>query len=77
MNTVMATSPRCRRDFRIVRLVRLLSAGRSLDTDELCQRFGIHRRTVFRDIRMLREAGLNIVYFPLEHAFRLIGDDGE
>jgi len=50
---------------RLIRLLRLLStlqASRSITVNELATIVGVSRRTVFRDLRLLSEAGLEFSY---------------
>ncbi|NOT02624.1 MAG: WYL domain-containing protein [Phycisphaerales bacterium] len=47
---------------RLIRIVQLLQAGRSYDVDALAAEMAISRRTVFRDLNVLREAGVVCSY---------------
>jgi predicted DNA-binding transcriptional regulator YafY len=65
------------RTVRLIQLSWLLASGRRLTIDDVCRRFHVHRRTAFRDLRALKEAGLNVVFFPQEATFRLVSVDEE
>jgi len=47
---------------RLIRLIVLLQAGQAKSADQLAVEVGVSRRTVFRDLRMLEQAGV-----PYEH----------
>lgn len=47
---------------RLIRIVQLLQAGRSYDVNALAREMSISRRTVFRDLNVLREAGVVCSY---------------
>jgi len=47
---------------RLLQLVSLLQSGRPHNPDALAERLGISRRTVFRDLNELNEAGLTVLF---------------
>lgn len=47
---------------RLLRLITLLQSGRPRHADELTEELGISRRTLFRDLNMLEEAGVPYYY---------------
>ena len=47
---------------RLLRLFRILEAGRPRSADELAEMAGVSRRTVFRDLRLLQQAGFPYRY---------------
>jgi len=47
---------------RLIRIVQLLQAGRRCGVDTLATDLGVSRRTVFRDISVLKEAGVDCQY---------------
>ncbi|MBU0717294.1 MAG: WYL domain-containing protein, partial [Planctomycetes bacterium] len=47
---------------RLLKIIQALQTGRSQATDELAKSIGVSRRTVFRDLELLREAGLPYTY---------------
>lgn len=47
---------------RLVRLIELLQAGKGYSVDALAVECGVSRRTVFRDLDVLREAGVPLVF---------------
>lgn len=66
------THPRLQRSQRLIRLTALFCEQRTLGMAEVKERFRITRRTAMRDLYLLREAGLHIVFFPYEQQYRLI-----
>jgi len=58
---------------RVLRMVRLLQSGQSYTSSDLAEQFGVGQRTIFRDIRMLRECGIAIDSVP-RGGYRLDGD---
>ncbi len=59
---------------RLLRLVQLLQSGRSYRASDLARACGVSRRTVFRDLELLRASGLEVLYDPLEGRYRLLGE---
>lgn len=55
-----------RRINRLVRLIVLLQAGQAGSPDELAQMLGVSRRTLFRDLNVLKDAGVPHFYEPGE-----------
>lgn len=47
---------------RLLRLIELLQSGRLQNSAQLAEASGVSRRTVFRDIGMLQQAGLHVLY---------------
>jgi proteasome accessory factor B len=58
---------------RIFEILAALQGGRGHNIDSLAQLCGISRRTVFRDLESLREAGLPLSYSEIDGAYRLEG----
>ena len=54
-----------------MKLLGLLQAGRGYNTESLAQACGVSRRTIFRDIDILREAGVPLVYNEQEQRYRI------
>jgi predicted DNA-binding transcriptional regulator YafY len=61
------------RMIRLLQMLWLLQAGRRA-TEELRQRFEVSPRTVFRDIQLLRNAGVPIVWDDDIKGYRLLAD---
>ncbi len=55
----MKTNPRLS---RLLRLMAVLQSGRMLNADQLAEDLSVSRRTVFRDIQALNEAGLTVLF---------------
>ena len=47
---------------RILEMVSLLQSSQPLTADDLAAQFNVHRRTIFRDIKMLGDAGFTLVF---------------
>lgn len=47
---------------RLLKLIGLLQGGRGYNTEALAQACGVSRRTIFRDLDALRQAGVPLVY---------------
>ncbi len=56
---------------RILQLVTILQTGRYYSPDELAGQLGISRRTIFRDLNMLREAGLPYFHDDEKGGYRM------
>jgi predicted DNA-binding transcriptional regulator YafY len=56
----MSTTER-NRIARLLALIRLLQDGRSHKSDDVARKLGVSRRTVFRDLRALRDAGVAVI----------------
>lgn len=53
---------RLTRTQRLIRIVQVLQAGRRYDINTLARELGVSRRTIFRDINVLKEAGVACQY---------------
>ncbi len=66
--------PRFNRFSRLIRVLRLsriiTSTTRPLDHEELAGTLGVSRRTLFRDLSLLRSAGIESPHAQQRHAFR-------
>lgn len=62
-----------RRILRLLKLVNLLQAGRSQTTRTLAAECGVSRRTVFRDLELLRQAELGIEFDEQTQSFVMNG----
>ena len=47
---------------RLLKLILTLESGRTYDVDELAKIVGVTRRTVFRDLKLLAQAGVDYAY---------------
>lgn len=47
---------------RLLRLITLVQSGGARSPDQLADELGVHRRTVFRDLDLLRQAGIPCFY---------------
>lgn len=56
---------------RLVRLLCLLRSGPLFNVPSLTEVFGVSRRTIQRDLRLLREAGVEINYDTVTRAFKM------
>jgi proteasome accessory factor B len=52
----------CDRLHRLLRLLELLQSGRVYNSLQLSEAIGVSRRTVFRDLRLLENAGLPVMF---------------
>lgn len=59
---------------RVLRMIRLLQSGNSFTTHELSDQFGVAQRTIYRDIKMLRDCGVAIDSGPRGRGYTLDGD---
>lgn len=64
----MSASDRLR---RLLQIVRLLQTGRAYNSAELAQECGVSRRTVFRDLSQLEQAGIICQHDPDRQGYRL------
>lgn len=64
----MASGQRIR---RLIELVAVLQSGRKLNSADLARECGVSRRTIFRDLRALQEAGLPVRYDEEQEAYTL------
>ncbi len=56
---------------RVLRLVNLLQSGKAYNTARLAKACGVSRRTIFRDLELLRESGFEVLYDPEQGCYRL------
>ncbi len=56
---------------RVLRLVHLLQSGKGYNTAALARICGVSRRTVFRDLELLRQAGFQVTFDEAEGCYRL------
>jgi proteasome accessory factor B len=54
-------------------LIGLLQAGRGYNTDALAQTCGVSRRTVFRDLDLLRLSGIPLLFDEKQQGYRIPG----
>lgn len=59
---------------RILKLVSLLQSGAPYNALQLAQETNVHRRTVFRDVALLRSAGIPIRFDTDTSCYSLVGD---
>ena len=59
---------------RLFELVRIFNSGVETDSKRIADALGVSRRTVFRDLRTLREVGYPLDFDEVEHRYRLLGD---
>ena len=58
---------------RLLRLLALLQAGRGYNVESLAEACGVSRRTIFRDLDVLRESGLPLIYDEPQQRYRSAG----
>ncbi len=58
---------------RLLQLIGLLQAGRGYNTDALAQACGVSRRTVFRDLDLLRLSGVPLAFDEKQQRYRIPG----
>jgi proteasome accessory factor B len=58
---------------RLLQLIGLLQAGRGYNTDALAQACGVSRRTVFRDLDLLRLSGVPLSFDDGQQRYRIPG----
>lgn len=56
---------------RIENLISLIGSTNSGTADELAEKLGVSRRTIFKDLEYLRGRGLQIVFCPTDKRFNL------
>jgi proteasome accessory factor B len=56
---------------RLLRLIERLQCGQSFNTRTLATFCGVSRRTIFRDLSMLQECGLPLIYDDQRQGYRL------
>jgi predicted DNA-binding transcriptional regulator YafY len=59
---------------RLLKLIRLLQAGRGQNADELARSCGVSKRTIFRDFDILRQAGVPLSYDETSQQHRILGN---
>jgi proteasome accessory factor B len=52
-------------------LLRLLQSGQRYNSRQLAERCGVHRRTIFRDLATLQEAGIHVRYDEVRETYWL------
>jgi proteasome accessory factor B len=60
---------------RLLNLIGLLQAGRGYHVDGLAQECGVSRRTIFRDLDLLRSSGVPLVYEEEPQQYRIAGNN--
>jgi predicted DNA-binding transcriptional regulator YafY len=58
---------------RLLQLIGLLQAGRGYNADALAQACGVSRRTVFRDVDLLRQSGVPVAFDEAQQCYRIPG----
>ena len=58
---------------RLLKLIGLLQAGRAYNTEALAQACGVSRRTIFRDLDALRQAGVPLIYNDQKQHYHIPG----
>ena len=58
---------------RLLQLLALLQAGKGYNAESLAEACGVSRRTIFRDLDILRESGLPLIYDEPNQRYRLPG----
>jgi len=58
---------------RLLELIGLLQAGRGYNVEALARACNVSRRTVFRDLSLLRESGLPVIFDEESRAYRIPG----
>jgi predicted DNA-binding transcriptional regulator YafY len=64
------------RHARILKILAHLQTGGGLDANALSRQLGVCRRTVFRDLSLMRKAGVEVYYDDELHCYRLVPDKG-
>jgi predicted DNA-binding transcriptional regulator YafY len=59
------------RQARALRIVTCLQSGPGFSANELARHVNVSRRTIFRDLRLIRAAGINFFYDKEDEAYRL------
>ena len=59
------------RQARALRIVTCLQSGPGFSANELARQVNVSRRTIFRDLRLIRAAGVNVFYDKDDEAYRL------
>jgi len=58
---------------RIIKLIGVLQSGRGYNTRQLSDECGVNRRTIFRDLEALREAGVPVVFDKNRNEYHIPG----
>ncbi len=58
---------------RLIILLRLLQAGRSYHTQSLATECGVSQRTIFRDLNLLKEAGIPLIFDEARQGYAVYG----
>lgn len=59
---------------RLIELISLLEGGDAWTTDQLADYFFVARRTIFRDLQLLRKSNIPVVFDPMHQGYRLQAD---
>ncbi len=60
---------------RLTQITALLATDRVVRTKDLQERFGVSQRTIARDVRAIRQAGMRVSYDSNHGTFRMDGTD--
>lgn len=60
-----------RRHSRLLRMAELIDADSTTEPDDIARKLGIGRRTLYRDLDLLRRAGIRLVFCREENRYRL------
>ena len=71
----MSPSNVLRRHARVLKILRHLQSGNGCSVNELAKRLEVCRRSIFRDLKLLRDAGVDIVFDEREDLYRLAPRD--
>ncbi len=64
------------RHARILKILAQLQNGGGVDATGLSRQLGVCRRTVFRDLSLMRRAGVDVYFDEDLHSYRLVPDEG-
>lgn len=64
---------RTRRVVIIIRIIRFLYERQLINSNDLSQRFKLSRRTIFRYMSIIRQAGLEVEFDPKINTYQLHG----
>lgn len=62
-----------KRVHRLIKLISLLQGGRGHNVTSMARECKVTRRTIFRDLDVLKQAGIPIIYHDPEQTYRLAG----
>ncbi len=62
-----------KRVHRLIKLISLLQGGRGYNVTTMARECQVTRRTIFRDLDVLKQAGIPFVYYDPEQTYRLAG----